>query len=332
MKYNVYGIGNAIVDKEFRVSDAQIEALGLTKGEAKLVELDELERTLTVLNEASEAKPAGQCGGGSCANTLVTIQQLGGKTAFACSVGEDEPGTFYVDDLADAGVKVRQAITHADKTTGQCLVLISEDGERTMMTYLGAAAEIAEEAIHGPSLLQSRYLYIEGYLAGSEYAQKTIIAAAKLAQSGQTKVALTFSDPSITRYCREGLERFLEVGVDILFCNEQEALVFAQTDNLEKAISRLQSVCKYLVVTMGEKGVRIINNEDNLTIKTQAVKPLDTTGAGDAFAGAYLFGLCQGMSPKWSAELANKSAGALIQRFGARLDRDTQQELLTEMM
>lgn len=332
IKYDVYALGNAIVDNECSVSDDVIEKLSATKGMATLIDSQQLQAALSVLENDNQAELKQRCGGGSAANTLVAVQQLGGKTAFACSIADDEAGQFYQQDLMQSGIALEKCIVQSNMPSGQCLVMVSKDGERTMLTHLGAAQVLTEEAVCETSIVHSRYLYIEGYMAGSEYAAEAIEKAIKTARSGSTQVALTFSDPSIAKFCREPLKRFLEQGVDILFCNEQEALIFTEQETLESAVVELQRYSSHLVITLGEKGVLIYSGEQQYFIATDSIKPLDTTGAGDSFAGAYLFGLCQGMSIEWSAKLANKTALALIQRFGSRLDKDTQQNVLMEFM
>lgn len=328
MTYDVYGIGNALVDREYTISESIITALQLEKGMATLIDQQQLQDVIVKLDKDAFLRK--QAGGGSAANSIIGLQQFGGQGAYACRLANDVLGSFYSNDLKKAGV----ALNDSDKIagdTGQCLVLVSEDGERTMMTYLGVSADLDDSDIDETKIQVSQYLYIEGYLAPLPHAVDAVKKAKRIAQENNVQVALTFSDPSMAKYCKQGLIDMLEGGVDLLFCNEEEACTFAETTNIEEALTVLSKYAPHLVITLGEKGVLIMQDGKTSEFPTTPVRAIDTTGAGDIFAGAYLYGLTQNESIEFCASLANMSAAKIVNKYGPRLERHEQQEILNHV-
>lgn len=327
MTYDVYGVGNALVDREYTISESILESLQVEKGMATLIDEKHLQDVITRLDKEGMLRK--QAGGGSAANTIIGLQQFGGKGAYACRVADDVLGEFYSNDLKKAGVAIEPDKQAGD--TGQCMVLVSEDGERTMMTYLGVSAELDVQDIDESKIKSSQYLYIEGYLAPLPNAVSAVQQAKVIAQANNTKIALTFSDPSMAKYCKQGLVDMLEGGVDVLFCNEEEACTFAEKDTLDQAITELAQYSPHLVITLGERGVLIVKDGERFEFATTAIKPIDTTGAGDVFAGAYLYGLTQKQPIAFCARLANASAARIVGKYGPRLEAYEQQEILTQV-
>lgn len=331
MKYDVYGIGNALVDKEFEVTDAFLAAQGIEKGLMTLIDEERHHHLLASLKQSFGLKK--RAGGGSAANSIVAISQFGGKTFYACKVANDEFGEFYMNDLQAAGVDTRldQVRSASEGKTGKCMVMVTPDAERTMNTYLGITSDFSAAELHYDELKQSQYLYVEGYLVTSDTSRAAVLAARKVAKQHGVKMAMTFSDPSMATYFKAGLVEMLGEGVDVLFCNEDEAYAFTGRNNLKEAIEVLKPLAQKLVITLGSDGALVVNTDHEVKIDAQPVKPLDTNGAGDMFAGAFLYGLTQGFSDAQAGALASKAAAQIIQVYGARLDKSVHQALLTSL-
>lgn len=328
MKYDVYGIGNALVDKEFEVTEAFLAAEGIEKGLMTLIDEERHNHLLASLKQSFGLKK--RAGGGSAANSIVAISQFGGKAFYACKVANDEFGEFYMHDLHAAGVDTRldQVRCSSEGKTGKCMVMVTPDAERTMNTYLGITSDFSAAELHYEELKQSHYLYVEGYLVTSDTSRAAVLEARKIAKQHGVKMAMTFSDPSMATYFKAGLVEMLGEGVDVLFCNEEEAFAFTAKNNLNDAIQTLKPLAQKLVITLGSEGALVINADHQVKIAAQKVKPLDTNGAGDMFAGAFLYGLTQGLSDAQAGALASKAAAQIIQVYGARLDKQIHQEIL----
>ncbi len=327
MKYHVYGIGNALVDKEFEVSDQFLADNGIEKGLMTLIEQDQQVTLLQNLKDQFGLKK--RAGGGSAANTIVAISQFGGKTFYACKVADDETGDFYMKDLAIAGVETKLDQIKGDGVTGKCIVMVTDDAERTMNTYLGITSDFSEQDLHLNELKDSEYLYIEGYLVTSDVSRNAAIKAREIAAEHGVKTAFTFSDPAMVTYFKEGVSEIIGEGVDVLFCNEEEAQTYTDTANLDDAIKALSTIAKKVIVTQGSKGAKVITGDKHVDIEVSTAKAIDTNGAGDMFAGAFMYGLTQGMSDRDAGMLASESAARIVATFGARLEKDVQQRLLT---
>ena len=329
MKYHVYAVGNALVDKEFEVTDEFLRDNNIEKGMMSLLDEDTHITLLNTLKEQFGLKK--RAGGGSAANSIVAISQFGGKTFYACKVAKDEQGDFYKKNLHEAGVTTFLDKVQCSGNTGKCMVMVTPDAERTMNTFLGITADFSEDELHLDELKQSEYLYIEGYLVTSDVSRKAAIKARKIAAEHNVKTAMTFSDPSMVTYFSEGIEEIFGEGVDILFCNEEEALTFTATKNLDDAIASLSPKVGKLVITLGEKGASIVENGITTHVEAQKTDAIDTNGAGDMFAGAFLYGITHGLSNKQAGHLANMAAAKVVATFGARLEKEVHQELLAKI-
>ena len=326
MKYHVYGIGNALVDKEFEVTDQFLSEMNIEKGLMTLIEKEQQEELLASLKEKFGLKK--RAGGGSAANSIVAISQFGGKTFYACKVADDETGDFYMKDLAKAGVTTRLDQVKGDGVTGKCMVMVTEDAERTMNTYLGITSDFCEDDLHLDDLKESEYLYIEGYLVTSDVSRNAAIRAREVARQHGVKTAFTFSDPAMVSYFKEGVSEIIGDGVDILFCNEEEASIYTDKQDLDEAIAELCKIASKVVVTRGSKGATVITGDKKVDIEANKVKALDTNGAGDMFAGAFMYGITQGFNDRDAGLLASEAAAKIVSTFGARLEKEAQLEML----
>lgn len=323
-KYNVYGIGNALVDMEFEVSTDLLKDLRIDKGVMTL--MDEAHQTEVI--EHLKKLPCKRGCGGSAANTIVAVSQFGGKSFYSCKVANDEIGSFYLEDLLRCGVDTNLvAEERPDGITGKCLVLVTPDADRTMSTFLGITADLTEDRISSEALEASEYLYIEGYLVSSPTAKKTAIAAREEAQKSGVKTSFSLSDPNMVNFFKEGLLEIIGPGVDFLFANESEALKMAGTENLTDAIAYFQTIAKGFAITRGPKGSLVFDGDRTIDIAPHPVHAVDTVGAGDMYAGAFLYGITHGMTFADAGELASSASAKIVTSFGPRLKTEEVQGL-----
>jgi len=323
--YDVMAIGNALVDHEYVLSDAALEETELTKGNMTLAGIEEQQQLLAYFKLA-EIEPSKQAGGGSAANTMFTFASLGGKPFYACRVGDDDQGAFYLKDLHEAGVATSDKSIHEGGVTGSCVVAVTEDGERTMQTYLGTSSEIAADNVDFDALTQADWLYIEGYLAMSESIQPAMTQLRQQAGIHNAKIAVSFADPAVVKFAKDGLLNMLGNKVAVIFCNSEEAKLFTDKKQVKAAARALLEYCQIAVVTDGANGAVIAHQPNDeaevevYDVATPAVaNVIDTNGAGDNYAGAFLYALSQQYSLPECGRLASEISAQVIQQFGPRL-------------
>jgi sugar/nucleoside kinase (ribokinase family) len=234
-------------------------------------------------------------------------------------VGRDQFAEVFAHDIRAAGVAFENSATETQTPTGRCLILVTPDGERTMNTNLGAAAEFAEADLNHAMIASAQVLFMEGYLFDPEPARAAFFAAARHARTTGTKVALTLSDPFVVNRHRADLLRFMREGLDIVFANEKEALALYETASLDEAFARLRGDCPFAVVTRSEKGSVVLNGESAITIAPESVaEVVDATGAGDLYAAGFLFGLTSGLPIETCGRLGSIAAAEIIGQIGPR--------------
>ena len=314
---DLFAIGNALIDQEFKVSDDFLIQQNLQKGTMQLTDGETQANLYNNLKETQIYK--GQASGGSAANTTVAFSALGSKAFYGCRVGNDELGRIYLKGLNEAGIQTTEHSV-SEGETGTCMVLVSEDSERTMHTYLGITAELSADQIDFEPLKTAKWLYLEGYLATSDTARLAVQQARQIARKNGVKIALTLSDPAMVQYARQGLDELLNDGVDLIFCNEKEALMYTETDNIDAALAKLKLLSNDIVITLGDKGALVANAEQHIQVAGRKVTAVDTNGAGDAFAGAFLYALNSGEDIQTAAELAILISSEVVSQFGPRLD------------
>lgn len=325
MKYQIYGIGNALVDKEYEVNDTFLASHNIEKGQMTLIEAHELEARLQQLEKEHQLKK--RASGGSAANSVIAASYFGANTYYSCKVGDDEAGEFYVKDMLAAKVDTNMSESRAQGVTGHCLVMVTDDAERTMNTYLGITSELDESCINKEAIANSQWVYLEGYLVTSDPSREAAIKVREMAKNNNVRTAMTFSDPAMVQFFKDGLKEMLADGVDLLFCNEQEAMTFSDSDNLEDAIKALKPYAKLLVITLGAKGAKVISDDATYEIEPVATKAVDTNGAGDMFAGAFLYALTQGHDYPCAGRFANAAASQVVSQFGPRLEASQHESL-----
>jgi len=311
----VYGVGNALVDMEYKVDDSFLADHDIPKGLMTLVEEDRLDALTNALQEFTPSRSSG----GSAANTIYAVQALGANAAYACKIANDDTGNYFAQEMRDAGAHVAEHAQVAGGKTGRCLVLITPDAERSMNTFLGISATITTSALQPETLSRAKYLYIEGYLCSGDDSTELAIACREHAESSNVRTSLTLSDPAMVEFCKDNLVKIVGNGVDHIFCNEEEALAWAGTDRLDIAANELADAAKDLSITLGAKGSYVVSKDGRHEVAGFPSKVLDTNGAGDIYAGASLWGWQQGMSAQDAASFANYCAAHLVGRYGARL-------------
>lgn len=326
MSVDLYVIGNALVDLEYSVDDQFLQQHQLLKGTMQLAEQSAQQQLLTHLNQDYHAQE--QASGGSAANSAVAYTAMGGSAFYACRVGNDDFGRFYLNGLSQAKVQTSSS-SMSEGETGTCVVLVTPDSERTMQTYLGITAELSTAQIDFEPLKTAKYLYIEGYLATSPTARAAVKHAREIANRSNIKTAITLSDPAMVQYARDGLDDLIDAGVDLLFCNEHEARMYTNTDAMPDTLATLLKLSKTVVVTLSEKGALIATQTgESIQIEAVPCKAIDTLGAGDAFAGAFLYGLSKGYTLQNCGNLAAATASQVVSQYGPRLSVEQYQAIL----
>jgi len=316
-KYDVYGIGAALVDTEVEVSDAFLASAQIDKGVMTLV--DEARQSELLAALASEnTHMLRKCGGSVC-NSVVAASSLGAKTFFSGKVADDADGQLYINDLQDAGVAFHSAGQESG-ITGKCLVMVTEDAERTMNTFLGASEALSSREIDQAALVDSEWFYVEGYLVTDEARTQATKAAVETAKANNVKVAISLSDPFVVAVFGDALRQVIGGGVDLIFCNKDEAMAFTGTESLEAAAESLKQVTKTFAITDGANGAITFDGHTMNQSKGVEARAIDTNGAGDMFAGAFLYAITSGKGYAWAAGLANDCAARVVAQFGPRLE------------
>jgi sugar/nucleoside kinase (ribokinase family) len=313
-RFDVLGIGNAIVDVIARAQDDFLIRQGMHKGTMALIDEARAEAIYDAMGPATEIS------GGSAANTIVGAASLGARAAFIGKIRDDLLGETFAHDIRAAGVHFQTPPAADGPSTARCYVLVTPDGERTMNTYLGAAQDLHPSDIEEDLIAEARITYLEGYLWDPPRAKEAFLKAAKIAHRAERIVALTLSDAfCVDRYRDEFLQLIRSGTVDIVFANEKELHSLYQTADFDTAVKALKEEARMAVVTRSEKGCLVVTREDTMTVPAVPVERIvDATGAGDLFAAGFLVGISRGLDQRTSAQLGALAAAEVIQHIGAR--------------
>ena len=314
--YKVVGIGNAIIDILTYVDDEFLKKNNIKKGVMNLISSD---RSKELLKKIKVSK---KVAGGSAANTIVGLSQLGLDTSYIGKVNNDHLGKFFTDELNNNHVTFNSLSNTIfnNLATGHCIVLVTPDGERTMNTYLGITEFLTKDDVDIDILNNSEWIYLEGYRYDGVDSQLAFELAINETKTNGGKIALSLSDPFCVERHRKKFLDIIENGIDLIFCNEKELMSLTEELNLNSALKKCAEYSCEVVCTVAEKGVMIKKEDSWINVPTDHVKIVDTTGAGDLFATGYLYGIINGHDSKRSAFFANQCAGQVIQILGCRLD------------
>lgn len=313
-KFDVVGIGNAIVDVVAQVPETFITKHSLKKSSMTLIDRQKAETIY------KDMPPAIECSGGSVANSIAGVASLGGKPAFIGKVNDDQLGRIFAHDLHAIGAHYNTHPATDGGATARCLVAVTPDAHRTMATYLGDKVDLTPHDIDASVIKEAQVLYVEGYLWDDRSATKqAIVDAMTIARDAGVKVAFTLSDPWCVDRHRDGFLYLMESYIDILFANEQEIISLLKVDDFETAARHIAQKLPMAALTRSEKGSVVIQDKIPHEIQPgKDVKVVDTTGAGDLYASGFLYGLTRGYSIKEAGELATVTASHIIGHLGAR--------------
>lgn len=315
MAYDVYGVGNSLVDIQARVDDHFLELIDFPKGIMTLVDETTQRRVLDKLAD----RPTNRCAGGSAANTVMGVVDFGGKGAYAGKTGHDEIGEFFLADMRQRGVRIEVPPTAGQ--SGTCVVLITDDAQRTMLTNLGVSATLGPDDIDEADVCKAKYVYIEGYLFTNEGPRAAALKAIELAKKNGVKVAFTVSDPFLIGLFRGRFWQLIEEDVDLLFCNQEEARALTGQDDPIECARIIHQHSENVALTLGKNGSLLMHQGEVIPIEGVPTVAIDTTGAGDMYAAGVLYGITNGLSWKQSGHLASHAAARVVSQLGARLQR-----------
>ncbi len=314
---DIVGIGNAIVDVLTTTDDSVLERLSLNKGSMTLIDANKAKELYEITTNRIQRS------GGSVANSLACIAQLGGKTAFIGRVRNDELGEIFTEEISTTGTIFKTPTSSVGPSTARCIIFITPDAQRTMCTYLGASVLLEPKDLDFSAVREAKILYLEGYLWDNPAAKDAFIKAAEIAKSAGRKVALSLSDSFCVNRHRESFIKLVGNHIDILFANEDEIKALYKTSSLNTAIEELKETCDLAAITIGKKGSILISSGKEINIDPFIFgKAIDTTGAGDLYAGGFLKGLADGLKPEISARMGSICAGHIVTQLGSRSNTD----------
>ncbi len=309
---DVLGIGNAIVDIVAKSDDDFIKKFNLVKGSMILSDKIQSEDIL------GQIKPIIKTSGGSAANTIFGLSQLGLKGAFIGKTSDDAVGNFFKEDLEFSNIIFNTLPKNTKEPSGRCLILVTPDAERTMITFLGSSKDLEEKDIDEKMISQSKIVYLEGYLFDPPEAQKAFQKASYFAHQHASSVAFTLSDSFCVNRHREKMKEFISREVDILFCNEAEAMALYKKDTVESCVRPIRSDVDIAAITLGGKGALIIKGDEVLKVAAFSTTVVDTTGAGDFFAAGFLAGISKQLTLQEAGKIGAACSAEIISHYGAR--------------
>ncbi|WP_269612432.1 adenosine kinase [Prochlorococcus marinus] len=314
---DIVGVGNAIVDVLTTTDDSFLEDLSFNKGSMTLIDENKAEELYEMTSNRVQRS------GGSVANSLACVAKLGGKTAFIGRVRDDKLGEIFTEEISTTGTIFKTPPSLVGPSTARCLIFVTPDAQRTMCTYLGASVLLEPKDIDLSVVREAKILYLEGYLWDNPAAKNAFIKAAEIAKNAGRKVALSLSDSFCVNRHRESFIKLVEDHIDILFANEDEITTLYKSSSLNSALEKLKKKCDLAAITIGKKGSILISNGKEINIDPFIFgKAIDTTGAGDLYAGGFLKGLADGLKPEISAKIGSICAGQIVTQLGSRSNID----------
>jgi sugar/nucleoside kinase (ribokinase family) len=316
-RYQVVGIGNAIVDVLSQTEDTYLDLMGITKGVMQLVERERGEMLYGAMRDRTEAP------GGSVANTLAGLGNLGMKTAFVGRVRDDALGRFYARSLVAEGTDFpNPPVADGDLPTSRSMIFVTPDGERSMNTYLGISADVSPADVPASVTGQTDYLFLEGYLFDKDKGKQAFLQAARDCHKGGGKAGIALSDPFCVDRHRADFQRLVAEDMDYVIGNRQEWTSLYQTEDLEAALAQARKDCPMVVCTRSGSDVILMRGDERVEVPVHRVVPVDATGAGDQFAAGFLYGMATGQTLAIAGAMGCVAAAEVISHFGARPEAD----------
>jgi len=312
-KYQVVGIGNAVVDMLARTEDSFLASMGIEKGIMQLVERDRAEALYDAMDGSIQAP------GGSVANTMAGIGNLGLRTAFIGRVHDDSLGRFYADAMAEDGTDfVNPPVAGGELPTSRSMIFVSPDGERSMNTYLGISAELGPDDVADHVAGEAEFLFLEGYLFDKDKGKEAFMKAARRCRATGGKPGIAISDPFCVERHRADFLKLIEHDMDFVIGNEAEIRSLFQNDDLDADLRAVGAICPLVICTRSGDGVSILHEGQRLDIPVEKIAPVDATGAGDQFAAGFLYGLATGVTMESAARMGITAAREVISHMGPR--------------
>ena len=316
---DLIGLGNAIVDIIVNVEDQFLELNNLKKGSMNLINSNQSEVLL------ANCKVIKKISGGSSANTVVSLAELGNNVEFIGRVKNDNFGNFFSLDIKKSNTIFNSLPIDEGPSSAHSIIFITPDAQRTMCTYLGASVEFEPKDVNYNSIKNSKYLYLEGYLWDSDLAKNAFLKAAMIAKESNTKIILSLSDSFCVDRHRKSFLELIDNYIDVVFCNESEVLSLFKQNELQSCKESISSICELVIITLGCQGSLVINKGESEEIKPILLgKIIDTTGAGDLYAGGFIHGLINNYSIKKCGEIGSICAGHIITQLGSRSNTNLQ--------
>lgn len=328
MRYDLCTIGSALVDYTFSINkeyEVNLANKNIPKGSMTLIESEDQELLMKELIEMN-LEPDKACGG-SCTNSTVAASLFGANCHMSCIVSDDDHGKFYIEDLLSNKVSHTNPPVSSALASGRCLVLVSEDAERTMCTNLGVNIEFSMDDIDEEIIKISDYLFLEGYQVASPKGVDVCRKALNIALEHNTKVSISLSDPNIVNAFKKEIKSLLEIKCDLIFCNEDEAFAYTETEDIYDALEILKKISPNCLITRGALGCVGLEENHLFSIPGHKVDAIDSNGAGDMFAGAVLFSLSQGKSLEEGAKFGCYAASKIVSRVGPRLSKEDYKQI-----
>ena len=330
MKYDISALGNALVDTQYKVSSEFLSGVGIEADTMTLASAEEqapiIEKLISMGSES-----VSDCGG-SATNSLVAAANYGSNCHHVCRVADDEDGTRYLDSLRAAGVKhIGVSLENSDMPTGKCLILVTPDAKRTMISMLGVSAYLGASDIDYEVVENSKIFYIEGYMVTSDDNFNAVISTLEHLKGKDVLKALSLSDAGIVHGFKDKFDLIESYGIDMIFCNDDEAVAFSGKENLEDAIEYYKSKSYMTAITKGADGSVVVQNGIEYLAPAEKITPVDTNGAGDMFAGSFMHAFLQGHDVEACAKFSNYASSKVVETFGPRLSSDGYAEVLNKL-
>ena len=330
MKYDISALGNALVDTQYMVSHEFLSQIGLEPDSMTLASAEEHMPIIEKL-ESMNVDSVSDCGG-SATNSLVAASYFGSNCHHVCRVANDKDGKKYLDSLQNAGVDhIGFSKENADMPTGKCLIFVTPDAKRTMSSMLGISAYLGPKDINYDAVINSKIFYIEGYMVTSEENFSAVTSVLDQLNNENTLKALSLSDAGIVGGFKDKFKEIESYGIDMIFCNDDEAIAYAETETLEDAVSFYKEQSYMIVITKGSKGSLVIKDRQEIFSPALTIEPVDTNGAGDMYAGSFMHAYLNGFDLLSCADFANFASSKIVETFGPRLTTDGYKEILKKL-